>query len=40
MGAQGVGVAALSATDKILCVAIAVVEARLNNKVYWWAHRQ
>jgi hypothetical protein len=40
IGAQRIGVATLSATGKVLHVVVAVVQARFDNEVYWWSHRQ
>jgi len=38
--AQRVRVAALSATNKVLCVPVAVVQASFENEVYRRSHRQ
>ena len=40
IGAQRVRVTALSATNKVLCVSVAVVQASFENEVHWRSHRQ
>jgi hypothetical protein len=40
MSAQGVGVAALSATNEVLYIVVTIVEAGFNHEVYRRTHRK